>query len=253
MTLLTFSDRLQNLLYRCARRVFKQADTKAFLERGFEATHGYARRPLHLQTSRDIFKKNHPEFAKSMDNALMASHRTVESIVRRLLVCQPKTNDPAECGLGRGPAIRYVFQTCRAYFVVGLEDVRTIYDDPTLPKIIETVRRFLASERVTDIKLEPSVAYLMDDNRNIVRTISYADVRMPNLPPRGERQILDRTMGRGWRRRMWTIALLYRAVLWRHRGLEQALKDSKTALVLIAFENLPRDVLRQIVTLVRTP
>lgn len=182
------------------------------------------------------------------------THRTLESVVRRVIACEPHSDDPAECGLGAASAVKRCFAACREYFVVGVAPERMADDERTLPRIRTAARAFMTSDGATGIALGETTARLTGENGNVVRTISYADMRMPPLPPRDECGVLDRTMGKGWRRRLWTVALLHRCVLWRRRGIERAIRDTKTALTIAVFENkIPPDILRKIVAIVRTP
>jgi hypothetical protein len=185
-------------------------------------------------------------------DALASPRRTVQSVVRKVIACGPGAADPAGCGLGRGPITADLFDTCRAYFVSGLEGVRSRGDERTLPAIVDSVRSFMAGEGASDAVLDQNAALLTGGRGEVVMTVRYADMKMPPLPAKGETGPLDRTMKRGWRRHLWTVALLHRCALRKRRETERALKDSRTALALVACAVLPDDVVGKIVELVRT-
>lgn len=178
--------------------------------------------------------------------------RTLESMVRRVLACRPETDDPAECGLGRGPAVSDAFRVCRDLFWSGLEHVRIGSDERTLPDIFDAVRRYLSSEGAEYVRLRDEFAEMVDQKGKTIGVISYADLNMPECPDETERHVLDRTLERGWRRRLWTTALLYRSLLWKRRGLEQRLRDRKAVLAIVALrDRLPLDIMALIVRSVR--
>lgn len=175
--------------------------------------------------------------------------RTLEAIVQRILVCRPVTDDPAECGLGCGGVVTDAFRVCKQFFWFGIENVRTDRDEATLSGIVDSVRMYLAAEGADNVALFDGFAVLEDGAGRPLKTIGYSDLRMPLPPDAHERHALDRTMKRGWRRRLWTTALLYRSLLWKRRGIENRLRDRKTALLVKALvSELPPDVLKMIVT-----
>lgn len=182
--------------------------------------------------------------------------RALQSVVRRVLACRPVTDDPAECGLGRGPAVTEAFLACRDMFWSGVEDVRTDSDERTLPEIERAVNEFMRSEGAARVRLGDGFADLLDARGGALAALGYADLRMPACPDDGggggSGGALDRTLGPGWRRRLWTTALLHRALLWRRRGLDARLRDRKTALTIAALgDRVPPDVVFAVVGMVR--
>ena len=178
--------------------------------------------------------------------------RTLDSIVRRVLACRPETDDPAECGLGNGPAVTDAYRTCKTLFWSGLEDVRIDSDERTLPEVMDAVRGYLRSEGAAYARLNEGFAELVGQDGTAVKVLGYADLRMPDRPEETERNVLDRTLQRGWRRRLWTVALLYRSLLWKRRGIQEQLRERKTALAIAGLrDRLPPDVLVTVVRMVR--
>lgn len=180
--------------------------------------------------------------------------RALHSIVRRVLACRPETADPAECGLGGGPAVLEAFRVCRLLFWTGVESVRADSDERTLPEILDSVSRYLGSEGAVRAELHSTHAELVDQEGITVKSIAISDVGMPDYPggeaPGGE--ILNRTLGKGWRRRLWTWALLYRSMLIGRRAAEEEMLYRKTALAIAGLRDIiPQDVVIDIVRMIR--
>jgi hypothetical protein len=184
--------------------------------------------------------------------------RALDAMVRRVIACRPATDDPGECGLGRSDAVAYAFRISRALFWSGLEDVRQESDERTLGDIERAVANHLRSEGATRAAVRDGFAHLIDERGVSRKTIGCADLRLPDRWATGADdgggggRVLDRTLGQGWRTRLLTTALVHRAILWKRRGIEGRIRDTKTTLVVRAISGrVPRDVLGIIVRLVR--